>query len=107
MICTIYSLHELVSTATDWIVSENSWLIFCRINFWSFDQAVLLVFPQFFSFIVCFKVISGQRLILIRLYLGGTPYPTINNRELLRLLKTGYRMEKPEICNDEMYVMTV
>lgn len=39
--------------------------------------------------------------------LGGTPYPTINNRELLRLLKTGYRMEKPEICNDEIYeIMT-
>ena len=35
-------------------------------------------------------------------YSGGTPYPTINNRELLRLLKGGYRMEKPDICNDEM-----
>lgn len=35
--------------------------------------------------------------------LGGTPYPTVNNRELLRLLKNGYRMEKPDICNDEMY----
>ena len=55
---------------------------------------------------MCFKVISGQILILIHSYLGRTPYPTINNRELLRLLKTGYRMEKPEICNDEMYVMT-
>ena len=33
---------------------------------------------------------------------GGTPYPTVNNRELLRLLKDGYRMEKPDICNDEM-----
>ncbi|XP_066025560.1 uncharacterized protein [Pocillopora verrucosa] len=37
--------------------------------------------------------------------LGGTPYPTVNNRELLRLLKDGYRMEKPDICNDEMYKM--
>ena len=34
--------------------------------------------------------------------LGGTPYPTINNRELLRLLKSGYRMEKPENCADPM-----
>jgi len=107
MICTIYSLHELVSSATDWIVSENSRIIFFQIHFWNLDQEVLLVSPQFYSFIVCFKVVSGQRLILIRSYLGGTPYPTINNRELLRLLKTGYRMEKPEICNDEMYVMTV
>lgn len=39
--------------------------------------------------------------------LGGTPYPTVNNRELLRLLKNGYRMEKPDICNNEMYDMMV
>ena len=103
MIRTIYSLHELVSTATDWIVSENSRLIFFEINSWiSIRRLLLLVFPQFYSFIVCFKVTSEQRLILIRSYLGGTPYPTISNRELLRLLKTGYRMEKPDICDDEM-----
>ena len=34
--------------------------------------------------------------------IGGTPYPTINNRDLLTLLKDGYRMEKPEVCNDEL-----
>lgn len=33
---------------------------------------------------------------------GGTPYPTINNRELLSLLKSGYRMEKPDNCADPM-----
>jgi len=33
---------------------------------------------------------------------GGTPYPTIDNKELLRLLKGGYRMEKPDTCNEEM-----
>ncbi|KAJ7358888.1 hypothetical protein OS493_020726 [Desmophyllum pertusum] len=37
--------------------------------------------------------------------LGGTPYPTIDNKELLRLLKDGYRMEKPDTCNDELYNM--
>ncbi|XP_065663107.1 mast/stem cell growth factor receptor Kit-like [Hydra vulgaris] len=35
--------------------------------------------------------------------LGGTPYPTISNRELLSLLKSGYRMEKPENCSETMY----
>ncbi|XP_048733843.2 uncharacterized protein LOC125649973 isoform X2 [Ostrea edulis] len=34
--------------------------------------------------------------------LGGTPYPTIDTRELLRELKNGYRMEKPENCSEEM-----
>ena len=36
------------------------------------------------------------------LYQGGTPYPTISNRELLGVLNSGYRMEKPEMCWDEM-----
>ncbi|XP_065682566.1 uncharacterized protein LOC100212647 [Hydra vulgaris] len=35
--------------------------------------------------------------------LGGTPYPGISNRELLSLLKSGYRMEKPENCSETMY----
>ncbi|XP_065663104.1 uncharacterized protein LOC136085711 isoform X2 [Hydra vulgaris] len=35
--------------------------------------------------------------------LGGTPYPNVSNRELLSLLKSGYRMEKPENCSKTMY----
>ncbi|EDO36551.1 predicted protein [Nematostella vectensis] len=34
--------------------------------------------------------------------MGGTPYPAINNRELLRLLKEGYRMEQPDTCSDDL-----
>ena len=33
---------------------------------------------------------------------GGVPYPTLTNRELCRLLKTGYRMEKPDMGCDEV-----
>ena len=36
------------------------------------------------------------------LFLGGTPYPAISNLELLGALKSGYRMEKPQMCSDEM-----
>ena len=32
---------------------------------------------------------------------GGTPYPTLTNRELCQRLKTGYRMERPDMCCDE------
>ncbi|PFX14744.1 Vascular endothelial growth factor receptor 2 [Stylophora pistillata] len=35
--------------------------------------------------------------------LGGTPYPTIDNKELLRTLKDGYRMEQPDTCDNELY----
>ncbi|KAL2083232.1 hypothetical protein ACEWY4_021005 [Coilia grayii] len=35
--------------------------------------------------------------------LGGNPYPGIAPERLFNLLKTGYRMEKPENCTEEMY----
>ncbi|XP_020607168.1 tyrosine-protein kinase receptor torso-like [Orbicella faveolata] len=31
--------------------------------------------------------------------MGGVPYPTLTNRELCGLLKTGYRMERPDMCS--------
>ncbi|XP_076439338.1 tyrosine-protein kinase receptor torso-like [Babylonia areolata] len=37
--------------------------------------------------------------------LGGCPYPGIPNKDLFRLLKEGYRMEKPENCSPEIYKM--
>ncbi|XP_048580114.1 uncharacterized protein LOC116615717 isoform X2 [Nematostella vectensis] len=35
--------------------------------------------------------------------LGGFPYPTVNDRDLLRFLHEGKRMEKPSNCTDEIY----
>ncbi|XP_036893677.1 proto-oncogene tyrosine-protein kinase receptor Ret isoform X3 [Sturnira hondurensis] len=35
--------------------------------------------------------------------LGGNPYPGIPPERLFNLLKTGYRMERPDNCNEEMY----
>ncbi|XP_065657436.1 uncharacterized protein LOC136082347 isoform X2 [Hydra vulgaris] len=35
--------------------------------------------------------------------LGGTPYSTISNGELLPLLKSGYRMERPDNCSQTVY----
>lgn len=35
--------------------------------------------------------------------MGGNPYPGISNKELYKLLKTGYRMEKPDMCSDELF----
>ncbi|CAG7733627.1 unnamed protein product, partial [Allacma fusca] len=37
--------------------------------------------------------------------LGGNPYPAIGNNELFHLLKTGYRMERPENCSEELYAL--
>ncbi|CAH3187333.1 unnamed protein product, partial [Porites evermanni] len=35
--------------------------------------------------------------------LGGVPYPTLTNTELYRLLGAGYRMERPDMCSDDVY----
>ena len=35
---------------------------------------------------------------------GGVPYPTLTNTELYRLLGAGYRMERPDMCSDDVYV---
>ncbi|XP_060066044.1 uncharacterized protein LOC132546348 [Ylistrum balloti] len=35
--------------------------------------------------------------------LGGTPYPTVDMHDLLRLLRLGYRMEKPPNCSWKLY----
>ena len=40
--------------------------------------------------------------LLLSLYLGGTPYPTISNHKLFGALKAGYRMDQPQMCSDEM-----
>ncbi|XP_033956030.1 proto-oncogene tyrosine-protein kinase receptor Ret [Pseudochaenichthys georgianus] len=39
--------------------------------------------------------------------LGGNPYPGIAPERLFNLLKTGYRMERPENCTEEMYNLMV
>lgn len=33
---------------------------------------------------------------------GGTPYPAINNKELRNLLNSGYRLERPGSCSEEL-----
>ncbi|XP_061184250.1 vascular endothelial growth factor receptor kdr-like [Saccostrea echinata] len=37
--------------------------------------------------------------------LGGSPYPGIPNEDLFRLLKDGYRMDRPENCSTDIYQM--
>jgi serine/threonine protein kinase len=37
--------------------------------------------------------------------IGGFPYPTIQNEDLLPLLKRGYRLEKPDNCSSEVYAI--
>ena len=41
----------------------------------------------------------------ICLFVGHYPYPALSNQQLLRMLRSGYRMEKPDGCSEEVYVI--
>ncbi|XP_065681610.1 uncharacterized protein LOC100201799 isoform X1 [Hydra vulgaris] len=64
-------------------------------------MAVEAIFDQTFT---TYSDVWAYGVVLFEIVtLGGTPYPTINNRELLTLLKSGYRMDQPENCSELMY----
>ncbi|XP_065677191.1 uncharacterized protein LOC100206932 isoform X2 [Hydra vulgaris] len=64
-------------------------------------MSVEAIFDQLFT---SFSDVWAYGVVLFEIItLGGTPYPTISNRELLPLLKSGYRMDKPENCSEAMY----
>ena len=39
---------------------------------------------------------------MVYLYTGASPYPGVDNRDIYPLVKSGYRMEKPDMCSDEL-----
>ena len=47
-------------------------------------------------------VVSAILHLVKHFLIGQTPYPGIDNKELLNLLKRGYRLEKPDTCSDEL-----
>ncbi|XP_065682612.1 uncharacterized protein LOC100201592 [Hydra vulgaris] len=64
-------------------------------------MSVEAIFDQLFT---SFSDVWAYGVVLFEIVtLGGTPYPTTSNCELLSLLKSGYRMDKPENCSEEMY----
>ena len=65
--------------------SVSNYLLFC------------FVFVLFcFIFSVCLFVYC------LSFRLGGSPYPLLSNAELMKRLKDGYRMEKPDLCSDHV-----
>jgi len=34
--------------------------------------------------------------------IGNTPYPGMDNKEVLNVVKRGYRLEKPVACSEEL-----
>lgn len=60
------------------------------------------VFSQLFSFFLFANSWSFGIVLWEIVTLGGSPYPGIPNEDLFRLLKDGYRMDKPENCSPDM-----
>ncbi|XP_065662118.1 uncharacterized protein LOC136084861 [Hydra vulgaris] len=63
-------------------------------------MSVEAIFDQMFT---TFSDVWAYGVVLFEIVTLGTPYPSISNRELLTLLKSGYRMERPENCSEPMY----
>ena len=38
-------------------------------------------------------------------FIGSSPYPGISGADVMELVKVGYRMEKPQLCNEQMWVI--
>ena len=36
-------------------------------------------------------------------YLGGSPYPSLPNSEIMEFIQSGQRLEKPENCSEDVY----
>ncbi|XP_065657633.1 uncharacterized protein LOC136082389 isoform X2 [Hydra vulgaris] len=64
-------------------------------------MSIEAIFDQ--TFTTCSDVWAFGIVLFEIVTLGGTPYPTISNRELLPLLKTGYRMERPDNCSQFIF----
>ena len=54
-----------------------------------------------YIFCICYRWSYGIVLFEI-VTLGGTPYPTVDPRELLEYLQNGNRMERPDNCSEEL-----
>jgi proto-oncogene tyrosine-protein kinase Ret len=55
----------------------------------------------FFSLLVWSFGIVGWEVIT----LGATPYPGIPPQNLYHLLRTGYRMQRPDNCSPQIYIL--
>ncbi|XP_065663218.1 uncharacterized protein LOC136085753 isoform X3 [Hydra vulgaris] len=64
-------------------------------------MSVEAIFDQMFT---SFSDVWAYGIVLFEIVtLGSTPYPAISNRELILLLKSGYRMDKPDNCSEALY----
>ncbi|OQV22785.1 Fibroblast growth factor receptor [Hypsibius exemplaris] len=78
----LYAMHSSGKLPYKWMAIEaiNDQKFTCATDVWSFG-------------IVLFEIIT----------LGGVPYPVIENKELLRYLRRGNRMECPDNCPPDLY----
>ena len=58
------------------------------------EKYQLFCFFQWSYGITCWEIFS----------LGRIPYPGVDNVDVISLLKSGKRLEQPELCPSEMYV---
>ena len=54
--------------------------------------------------VIILRFASGKMFLLVSSSAGQVPYAALGGQEIVKTLKNGERLQKPEGCSDEMYV---
>lgn len=54
--------------------------------------------------VIFLRFASGKMFLLVSSSAGQVPYAALGGQEIVKTLKNGERLQKPEGCSDEMYV---
>ena len=85
------TLHDGISNEkTDIVSFIEKWHRFVDLI-----HILLLLFTQWSFGVTCWEVFS----------LGRTPYPGVQNYDMIKFVSTGGRLERPTLCPETLYVV--
>lgn len=68
------------------------------------NMGMLALFVNVPIQVIILRFASGKMFLLVSSSAGQVPYAALGGQEIVKTLKNGERLQKPEGCSDEMYV---
>lgn len=68
------------------------------------NMGMLALFVNVPIQVIILRFASGKMFLLVSSSSGQVPYAALGGQEIVKTLKNGERLQKPEGCSDEMYV---